>query len=755
MRRRVDTASDRSHYRLVGMGYGLGVDIGTTWTAAAIARSGSEPQVLSLGGRTAAVPTVVHVLPDRSANVGDAAERRAATDPDRIAREFKRRLGDTTPVLLGGEPWSPETLMGTVLRWVLARATELEGEAPEHIVVTHPANWGPLRRELIEQAIAQAGVDATYVTEPEAAAAHYAAATRVPEGAVVAVYDLGGGTFDATVLRKTPAGFDVLGKPEGVERLGGLDFDAAVLGHVTQLLGPAWTALDAADPATSAAVQRLRHDCVLAKEALSEDADATIPVTLPTVSTEVRLTRGELESMIRTPIEQSADSLGRALASAGIDAEQVDRILLVGGSSRIPLVSQVLTARFSRPLALDTHPKHAVALGAARLALGPAVAPSAAGIPAWTAPPPATAAASAPTAAEPVPVAAAALAEPGPAPAKGFPRWIPVVAVLAVLGVVAALLLGGGGDDDADVAAGDEATTTTADPGDDTTTSPPSDSDDPAAPLVGEWSYEGAATQCAGLADDDCAAFAASFTSTIAIRCDDVECQASLAGAGLEALVQADDGRFLAGGDLPDDDGFQCVGEPDPTMWLLEITNVLTQDDQGTVITGFEATVTLESNDGSIDGNSCPTELVVAEGSATPFDPGSGDAGDDGDRPSVVISLDWPSNADLDLTAFELDGTQIDPLTDGPSPTGGVHSGDDNHDCPSDVAGGFETITWPADSPPPPGTYTVQAFGFGVDQDGCGAGDFVITVQIEGQDDQVFEGTVGQGEDVDFEFVVD
>jgi actin-like ATPase involved in cell morphogenesis len=429
-------------------GYALGVDVGTTWTAAAIVRAGSEPQVVSLGGRTAAIPTVVHVLPDRSANVGDAAERRAATDADRVAREFKRRIGDTTPVLLGGQPWSPEALMATVLRWVVARVSELEGEAPEAIVVTHPANWGPLRRELLEQAVDLVGVAARFVTEPEAAAVHYASATRVPDGTLVGVYDLGGGTFDATVLRKEGTGFAMLGQPGGVERLGGLDFDAAVLAQVTGVLGTAWSGLDPADPATRAAVLRLRADCVLAKEALSEDADTSISVALPTVATEVRLTRSELEGMIRPAIEQSADAFERAVAAAGVAVEQLDRILLVGGSSRIPLVSQVLTSRFGRPLALDTHPKHAVALGAARLAL--------------TEPTPTVAVApvtpiSATTPVEPPP--RPAWTEPAIAPAPGpaatapptrrrLPVWVPIVVLVAVIGVVAsfALVLGGGDD---------------------------------------------------------------------------------------------------------------------------------------------------------------------------------------------------------------------------------------------------------------------------------------------------------------------
>lgn len=727
MRRRVDTEADGSHYRPLGMGYGLGVDIGTTWTAAAIARAGSEPQVLSLGGRTAAVPTVVHVLPDRSANVGDAAERRAVTDPDRVAREFKRRIGDTTPVLLGGEPWSPESLLAIVLQWVLGRATELEGEPPDHIVVTHPANWGPLRRELLEQAVRHAGVEASYVTEPEAAAVHYAAAARVPEGVVVAVYDLGGGTFDATVLRKTAGGFELLGRPEGVERLGGLDFDAAVLGHVSGLLGPAWSTLDPADPATAGAVLRLRHDCVLAKEALSEDADAAIPVTLPTVSTEVRLTRSELEAMIRSPIEQSADALARAVAGASLTPQDIDRILLVGGSSRIPLVSQVLSSRFHRPLALDTHPKHAVALGAARLALAagseapaPVVAPVAPVVepPSPPSPPSPPAPPSAPS--PPPPGAAPPAADGGTR--RRFPLWIPAAAAVVVLGIVAALALGGGGGGGDD---GDETFERTED----------GTFFDPAVvqTLNGDWFFSGFATECEGLDDEECAALADDATASLTFVCDGESCEAGVDGSDLQFLGDDGESGLFAEGPLPDDGGFECDDGPDPTTFQLFIFDIDTDDDE--VATSLDASVTFTSQDGDTDGNSCSFRFVTAEGEATPTDDGSGDDG----APAITVTLDWSSNADLDLDVLD------------PDDSSGDRAEDANSGCPEDADSGQEVVTFDEALS---GTYTVDVLAFDVDSEGCGPGDYVVTVSVEGQDDQTFEGTLSTDEGAQHTFEV-
>ena len=354
------------------MAYGLGVDLGTTYTAAAVVREG-HVEMAPLGDRSTAMPSVILMRAEGGVLTGDAANRRAATEPDRVAREVKRRLGDPMPVLLGGTPYSAGDLMAAQLREVVAQISEREGGPPVAVRLTHPANWGPYKRELFEQVPRMAGLyDVTMITEPEAAAAHYAANERIADGTTVAVYDLGGGTFDATVLRTTGGGFEILGAPEGVEGLGGVDFDEAVFGHVDRSLDGAVSALDLSDPAATSAIVRLRQDCVLAKEALSSDTEATIPVLLPSLQTEVRLTRGEFETMIRPSVASTIASLQRALESADISAEQVDTVLLVGGSSRIPLVSQMVSGELGRPTSVDAHPKHAIVLGAASLAEPPA-----------------------------------------------------------------------------------------------------------------------------------------------------------------------------------------------------------------------------------------------------------------------------------------------------------------------------------------------------------------------------------------------
>ncbi|WP_219414391.1 Hsp70 family protein [Pseudonocardia nigra] len=350
------------------MGYYLGVDLGTTFVAAAIAND-SRVEMFTLGDRTVVTPAVVYLREDGALVSGDAAGRRAVTRPDRIGREFKRRLGDPTPVMLGGTPYTVTALLGSQLHDVLTRVTETEGAKPDRVVLTHPANWGPFRRELFDEVPQIAGLTgAQTVTEPEAAAAHYAASRQLADGEVIAVYDLGGGTFDATVLRKHPGGIEILGEPEGVERLGGIDFDEAILSFVNYSAGGALSELDMGDPQTAIAIARLRQDCVLAKEALSVDTETTIPVFLPHRHFDVRLTRSDFEEMIRAPIESTIGTLTRALRSAQVDPGRLSAVLLVGGSSRIPLVSRMISEELGRPTVVDAHPKYAVALGAATLA---------------------------------------------------------------------------------------------------------------------------------------------------------------------------------------------------------------------------------------------------------------------------------------------------------------------------------------------------------------------------------------------------
>jgi actin-like ATPase involved in cell morphogenesis len=308
--------------------------------------------------------------------VGDAANRRAVVEPARVAREFKRRVGDTTPFVLAGDLHAPQALTGHVIRWVVERVSEQEDSPPDHETLTCPAHWGDHRRGLMEEAAAAADLSAPgLLTEPHAAAVHYAAQERIPSGAIVGVYDLGGGTFDAAVLRKTAAGFELLGTPAGVPDLGGVDFDQAVIAHVRETLGDRWPTDHGGAPAGGAraggdlalqrAMAQVHAAAVDAKEALSSDTIAQIPVILLGYTGEVRITRAEFEERIRPWLRESVAVFEETLRDAGIKPDDLHAVLLTGGSSRIPLVAELLAGSLRVHVTVDAHPKFAVSLGAA------------------------------------------------------------------------------------------------------------------------------------------------------------------------------------------------------------------------------------------------------------------------------------------------------------------------------------------------------------------------------------------------------
>jgi Hsp70 protein len=414
--------------------YYLGVDLGTTFVAAAVAR-GDRVRMVPLGDRSVVMPAVVHAREDGGLVPGEPAGRRVVSHPDQVVSQIKRRLGDPTPLLVGGSSYPVTELLGTVLRHVLDRVAVAEGGPPEGLMLTHPANWGPHRLELFAEVPRFAGAPRwRTVTEPEAAAAHYAATRGLAVGEVIAVYDLGGGTFDATVVGRTERGIEVLGTSQGIERLGGGDLDEAILSFVNHATGGALTALDLGDASTAVALSQLRQDCVLAKEALSLDSEVTIPVFLPGRHLSVEVSRLQFEAIIRAHVESTIGALCRALESASVTPDRLSTVLLVGGSSQIPLVARMIEEQLGCRTSVDAHPKHAVALGAAELlragggigAGAPLLSLTSDGTPA-----PGSAARDVPPEGAP--------ADPGPAAAEaGSGRRRPVLAVAAGLLVLAA-----------------------------------------------------------------------------------------------------------------------------------------------------------------------------------------------------------------------------------------------------------------------------------------------------------------------------
>ena len=232
------------------MTYTLGVDLGTTFVAAAVARPTGVAMV-PLGEQTVVASAAVAVRPDGSIVTGDAAERRAVSQPALVARGVKRRLGDPEPIRLGDRSYPVATLLGAQLRDVVQKAADREGEPAERVVLTYPVTWTPARRGWFDEVARAADLAASRLVTTAEAAAHHATPGRLA-GGIVAVYDLGGG-FEATVVRTRPDGPEILGTPEGVEGLGGADVDEAILSYVNDAMSGELARLDMDDARTAVA----------------------------------------------------------------------------------------------------------------------------------------------------------------------------------------------------------------------------------------------------------------------------------------------------------------------------------------------------------------------------------------------------------------------------------------------------------------------------------------------------------------------
>jgi len=346
------------------MPYVLGIDVGSSRTRAAISRhtatGWSDPVLVGLGERQPGMPTVVYLAQDRSALVGDEAERHAGADPTRIARGFTARIGDDVPLVLGGALCTAQELTAVLIRWVADRIAEHEGGPAERLVITHPATWGAHRKALLRHELGrQELTGVTLLAEPVALAAGYRG--PVATGGLLATLAIGAATAEAAVLRRTEdGGFELVGQLAGDADLAGSGFDDAIMDCVRAQVGTVLDQLDPTEPQAWLAMARLRGGCAGAKELLSGQPEVTMPVGLPDGLVEVRITRTDFERIIQPAVNAGAGLLARVTRSAG----DLVAIVLAGGSARIPLVTAAAGAVSAARVVIAAEPDAAVALGA-------------------------------------------------------------------------------------------------------------------------------------------------------------------------------------------------------------------------------------------------------------------------------------------------------------------------------------------------------------------------------------------------------
>ncbi|WP_051799137.1 Hsp70 family protein [Catenuloplanes japonicus] len=320
----------------------LCIDFGTSSTVAVLAGPQGVRPVLFDGAPS--LPSGVCADPNGRLLTGADAEHAAQTSPERYEPNPKQRI-DEQSVLLGGVEFAVADLIAAVLRRVVAQLPA----PPQRVTLTHPAAWGSQRREVLWEAAARAGLGSVrLVSEPVAAAAHFAthakANVSIPSGGSVLVCDVGAGTVDVSVVRRTPTGFEVLAST-GLTDGGGLDLDAAIVAYLGTVFSPrngaAWQRLVApATPADRQATRALWTAVRTGKEALTRAPSTHIH--LPILQAETPLGREQFESLARPVVERTTATAQAVLREARVEPAALSGVFLVGGGTRVPLIASML-----------------------------------------------------------------------------------------------------------------------------------------------------------------------------------------------------------------------------------------------------------------------------------------------------------------------------------------------------------------------------------------------------------------------------
>ena len=315
----------------------VGIDLGTTHSAIAVVEAGMPGILADAEGRRL-LPSVVHFPANGEPVVGVAAKRIQTVEPERTVSSAKRFMGRFENSLVKGEAASPVEVSALILKELRAQAEAALGESVNRAVITVPAYFNDAQRQATKLAGEQAGWKVERIINEPTAAALACGLQGSPEGDQVAVYDLGGGTFDLSILELREGVFQVLAT-HGNTALGGDDVDAAIAEWLeTKVEGE----LDAIGKA------RIREAAEQAKIALSSSDEYRIqlPFLKPDFSLEVNFSRADLESLARPILEQTKTHCRQALADAGMESAGLSQVILVGGQTRMPLVRRLVAEWF-------------------------------------------------------------------------------------------------------------------------------------------------------------------------------------------------------------------------------------------------------------------------------------------------------------------------------------------------------------------------------------------------------------------------
>ena len=343
----------------------IGIDLGTTNSCVAV-MEGGEPVVIANAEGARTTPSVVAFAKDGERMVGQVAKRQAITNPDRTISSIKRDMGTNRKIVIDEKEYTPEMISSMILQKLKTDAESYLGEKVTEAVITVPAYFNDAQRQATKNAGTIIGLDVKrIINEPTAAALAYGVDKENEQK--IMVYDLGGGTFDVSILDIGDGVFEVL-STNGNTRLGGDDFDQKIIDFLVSEFKKD-TGVDLSTD--KMAMQRLKEAAEKAKIELS--GMTTTNINLPFITADatgpkhldITLTRAKFNELTADLVEATMVPVRKAMQDAGLIAEQIDKVLLVGGSSRIPAVQEALKKFINKEPHKGINPDECVAIGAA------------------------------------------------------------------------------------------------------------------------------------------------------------------------------------------------------------------------------------------------------------------------------------------------------------------------------------------------------------------------------------------------------
>lgn len=342
----------------------IGIDLGTTNSAVAVLE-GTESKIIANPEGNRTTPSVVS-FKNGEIIVGDAAKRQAVTNPDTVI-SIKSKMGTSEKVSANGKEYTPQEISAMILQYLKGYAEEYLGEKVTKAVITVPAYFNDAQRQATKDAGKIAGLEVErIVNEPTAAALAYGLDKTDKEEKIL-VFDLGGGTFDVSILELGDGVFDVLATA-GDNKLGGDDFDQKIIDHMVA----EFKKENGIDLSTDKmALQRLKDAAEKAKKDLSGVTSTQISLPFITAGAtgplhlEMTLTRAKFDDLTRDLVERTKTPVRQALSDAGLSLSEIDEVILVGGSTRIPAVVEAVKAETGKEPNKSVNPDEVVAMGAA------------------------------------------------------------------------------------------------------------------------------------------------------------------------------------------------------------------------------------------------------------------------------------------------------------------------------------------------------------------------------------------------------